>query len=501
MGLGIGLYVGRKHVVIATVEKTVKGYQLKNYAVESISQSDDDASLAENDKKISGVAVAIQGVLRKINLKRSFARLAISPFYVVTRYFIMPTLPAKEKDEAIRYEASRHTRLKLTESVFAYHEYPYVQNVSAVTANAVKRRQVQLTTMNARRAGVDPDAIEPDYVSFSRTAAYFGLDDFKKAQCFVWFDSDQSISLTLVSKGIVFLSHDFRLSGNAVSDQDKFHDELMGAARYLAESAGGFSIELFIVSGFGALEEWAETIQKFFNSAEVQILRHPLGDSAAPEDSGAIAIALGLALGDAGWESPIGNVSLLPPEERKLKPTVFYPILATAVGIVAAFFFVVHMLVLIPFQQTVIKKKTLAEEPLKMYGSGAGQSLSDLTAKRAALAPKVEVLEAFDQSRIPLTQLLQAAVKAMPESMWLRQLEISQLGKNSGGKGRFFSFLGYCYLGDTDREVKEINQWVQVMSNDPAFSNWFPHLALDEVKQERVLGRMATKFVVLAEKK
>jgi hypothetical protein len=263
VGLGIGIYLGRKHVVAASAEKTAGGYRLKDYAIEPVPPSSEGVEAPEGDKKLSGEGLAIQNALQKLKVRRTFARLAISPFYVVTRYFIMPTLPEKEKDEAIRYEASRHTRLKLTESVFAYHEYPYVQNVSAITANAVKRRQIQLATMNARRAGVDPDVIEPDYISFSRTAAYFGLTDFKKPQCFVWCDSDQSISLTLVSKGIVFLSHDFRLSGDAAADNDKFHDELMGAARYLSESAGGFAIELFIVSGFGALESWAE--KSFFN--------------------------------------------------------------------------------------------------------------------------------------------------------------------------------------------------------------------------------------------
>jgi Tfp pilus assembly protein PilN len=213
-----------------------------------------------------------------------------------------------------------------------------------------------------------------------------------------------------------------------------------------------------------------------------------------------LAIALGLALGDAGWKSPVGEVSLLPFEERKLKPKSFNVFLASTVGVVAILFFVVHLMVLGPVQQTVIRKIALAEEPLKAYGEIANQSFRDLEGRRAALAPKLAMLEAFDQSRIPLPDLLTSAVKAMPESMWLKQLEIFTAQKAAPGT-RSFSFVGYCYLNNPEQEVKEINRWAQMLGQDPVFSKWFPRVTLEEAKQERVMGRMATKFIVLSEKK
>ena len=96
--------------------------------------------------------------------------------------------------------------MKLAESIFGYTESQHVPNVASITANAAKRRVIQSAVMNLRRGFAEPEAIEPDYVPFSRAYTALGFTEFKKAHAMIWFDSDGSVNVSLASKGIVFLA-------------------------------------------------------------------------------------------------------------------------------------------------------------------------------------------------------------------------------------------------------------------------------------------------------
>jgi hypothetical protein len=439
----------------------------------------------------------------------------VSPFHITTRYFIMPALPEKEKDEAIRYEASRFTHMKLTESVFGCSESSHVPNVLCVTANAAKRSVIKRTVMNLRRGFAEPEAIEPDYVPFSRASAALGFIDAKKAHAMIWFDSDGSVNVTLASRGIVFLAQDFRLSGDVEKDREKIRDELHGSLRFLIENAGGANVEYILIAGFGNLDEWEQFLSQSFPAVRSQVLRLPVQSEAdQAQEGGALLLAFGLGLGELGVKSPLGELSLLPSDDKKLRSQYFGAILVFTTAAVFVLFFLVNFLVVSPIQRSVDQKKSRAEDPLLAYGPIAQSSMEDIEAQATQLASQVEQLEKFEKSRIPFKEVLTAAAQAMPPSMWLQRIHFESLPSRS--KSTSFSeamtnegtvprsspriiLEGYCFINDADQETKQVNEWAQNLAKDTRFARYFGNIAVDEIKQQKVSGRNTTRFTVTAE--
>ncbi len=498
MSRGIGVYVGRKHVVTALVVRTGTSVQLQKYSVELIPEtlSSEGENPSSKNIKMNSESLTIRKTLEKIGSKGCFAAVSMSPFHIVTRHFIMPDLPKKEKADAIRYEASHFTRLKITESVCAYRENAIINNAISITANAAKKRAIQTLVINLRRGTVEPATIEPDYVSFSRVCKYFGFTDTKSPHAMIWMDGDLSINMTLVSNGIVFFSQDFRLNGIEAQDRSKLHDELLGAFRYLSENAGGVNPENIFLAGFGDLDGWGAFIQQSFPSTAVSILRPPV----ETEDSfgaSAAVIALGLALGEVGWKAPLGEVSLLPAEHKKMRSMRFFSLLGFAAAAVFLLFILIYFCIQMPMIHSLEKKKVLVDKPLSSFGTAASQSVEDLEFKAAQLQTRFEKLDSFEKSIFSLKSIFVAIVKALPKSFWLQKVTLeNNLSKIKSARLRM---QGYCFLGEADKEAKQVNEWAQNLAKDPVFSVKFGHLAVDEIKQEKFMGRNMTHFTITAE--
>lgn|GEM_PF-1509337 len=517
MSNGVGIYIGRKYVVSAVAAKHGMRPFLQSFSIDAIIDSPVLQTSLEADsiKKISSeTASVLNGLKQMKQAGQVFARVGISSFHVVTRYFIMPILPGREKDEAIRYEASRYTRFKITESVIGYSESSRVQNVSAITASAAKKRILKSLTMSLRRASVDPSAIEPDYVPFSRVCSVLGLSDFKTPQALIWFDGDSSVNLTLSSKGVVFLSQDFKLSGDREQETGKVYDELLGCFRFLSENAGGVDVADMFVAGFGDLGFWVDFLAKTFNRIQVHLVELPVPVSQAHFSSSALVLAYGLALGELGVKSPLGEIDLLPPEEKKMRREVFLGALAVAAGVVALFFGLILVLVFLPFENALKHERIRAEAPLAIYGSISTQSLADLESQMSVSQGRLSQLNRLENARIPLKAALTVLANSLAPGIWFSRLSYSGSSADSSiqdssasdsstvsskKKGRSLKIEGYAYLGDANQESKQVNDWVQGLVNNTEFKKSFNYIAVDEVKQQKFAGRSTTKFAVTAE--
>ena len=504
---GIGIYIGKMHVVGAAVVRSGAGYRLESYAIEPI-QDAEKSSNTSSSKKSTPESNAIALVTQKINAKRSFARIAVSPFHITTRYFIMPSLPAKEKDEAIRYEASRFTHMKLTESVFGYSESRHVPNVLSITANAAKRRVIQSAVMNLRRGFAEPEAIEPDYVPFSRVYTALGFTEYKKAHAMMWFDSDGGVNVSLSSKGIVFLAQDFRLSGDINKDHEKVRDELSGSIRFLSENAGGAQVEYILLAGFGNLEDWQTYLSESFPTVCTQALRIAVNSESEQIHSGALVLAYGLGLGELGAKSPLGDVTLLPPEDKKLRTKYFVIAFSAAAAAVFIFFFLVFLLIISPVQHSLEQKKIRADAPLSTFGAIALSSMEEIEMQAARVEGKLARLEKFEKSKIQLKEALNAAVQVLPSTIWLEKIHFGvssrqglegDAGSSDVNKPKRLILEGYCFMGNADQEARAVNEWAQKLAKEPGFVGHLSNLAVDEIKQQKISGRSTTRFTVTAE--
>lgn len=522
MSSGIGIYLGRKYVVGIRVDRTGGKILMRGWGMEPLVESSEKESEEANRlqwnpfqaPKATSESLAIKKLLAKIGVTKAYAGVAISPYHLVTRQFIMPELPEREKEEAVRYEASRHTRFKLSDTVFGYTENGKADKAVSVTANAVKKRVIQSTIMHLRRGNVEPLWIEPDYSAFSRSTHLFGFAEVREMpHGLIWFEDDGGVNLTLVSKGIVFLSQDFRLSGEAKQDYDKMHDEIQASLRYLRETTAGAQPQVIYMAGFADLKMWESVLSRHLQDIEIRQIDLTETWGIPEAQAGAYVVPLGLALGAAGVESPIGKSNLLPKEERKMSPEKLTLWVAVAAFAVVFALFILYFGILSPIVRSIEAQKIRAEAPLAAFGAQGNFSLDELSIRQLSLQGRVQILKGFKDRRFPMYGMMAALTQNIPPEIWLERMNFSVINKDKNSSAakpsegvnknqpiRYaLKIEGNCYRGSAEQEGRIVNEWVQKLSKVPAMQAAFSNFSIEEIKQTKQMDKTVTRFSILAE--
>ena len=149
MEKGIGIYIGRREIIAASVSVSKGIPQVRQFAIEPVSVDDSQEvkSKKSAQKDLTPEARAIVRALQKINVKRAEVVAAFSPFQLVTRYFKMPMIPRKEWAGAIPYEARRYIPFHLEETILdqkVVEEKKDGQDQLSVAVSAAKKDTLRL---------------------------------------------------------------------------------------------------------------------------------------------------------------------------------------------------------------------------------------------------------------------------------------------------------------------------------------------------------------------
>ncbi len=505
MSKGVGVYIGRDNVIAVSVVNTVKGPQVKAYAIEPINPEGDEPVVgkeAHKLRKLSPESRAIRKALATIKEPGAFVTASVSPFHIVTRHFMMPAVPKKERDDSVRFEASRYIPFKLSESILDYHEQITHKNVYSITATAIKKEILQQSLSDLRGASAKVLMIEPVYSAVGRVFASLNMFQKVKTCGFVTLQSDGNVNLTFVSKGIVYLSRDFLLSGNEEENKSHFYDELKASLDYFYKLTGGEAVTQIFVAGQGELKFWVEHLEHAFNyTMRFDLATFPEGTPFSADIMNSIFVAYGLALRSAGYSSLMGEIALLPPDERRMKPEPFYSILGgCALGILVLFLLVR----LIAFQPYVGK---LTHEYQKILGPGSGvdsavaeMSIELLDSQKAELASQAKLLAAFEKEKSLPWELLIALGRSTPPVIRIDYISIEN---TTGKRGKLLrnrmTVRGGCVTGNAEQETAAIDAWIQQLQSEGIFKSRFSELKLEEVKREREMNQVMTQFKVVGE--
>ena len=507
MSKGVGVYIGRNEIIAVSVLLTAKGPQVKAYAVEPIAEESGEPVLgkeAHRLKKMSPEARAIRRALDKIREPGAFVTAAVSPFHIVTRHFIMPAVPKKEMNETIRFEASRYIPFKLSESVMDHSEQMTHKNVFSVTVTAMKQDILSQCLSDLRAASARVLMIEPAYAAVGRVFASLNMLQKSKTCCLVTLQSDGNVNLTFSMKGAVYLSRDFLLAGKPEEDKPRFFDEIKASLDYFYKLTGGEAVQQVFLSGFGDLKLWVEYLEHAFNyTVRFDLAVFP-DEKDIPQDvMHSIVIAYGLALRSLGYKSPVGEVKLLPPEDRQLKPASFVAILA---GGAAAIFLVFALIRLVVFQPLILQLNQ-QYEGIFSAGSGVDQSVvsqpvAALEEQWSALARKTSFLQRATDAKARMSTLLSAVGQGIPKSVWIDYISVEKSpGKETGAASQAarMNLRGVCFLGNAEKEAQTVNVWLKSLEGKKVFADAFSDVKLEEIKREKVMNRDVTRFRITAE--
>ena len=505
---GVGVYIGRNEVIAVSAVRTSAGPQVKAFASEPI-QAEEPQAPGEDKKnpvkKISPEGQAIRRVLEKIKEPGAYVTVAVSPSLVATRHFIMPAIPKKDEYGAIQHEATRYIPFKLSDSIMDYHAQTTQKNVSSVTVTAIRKEVLQTCLADLRSASAKVLMVEPVYCAVGRAFSALKMLATAKTQGFVVLQSDGNVHVTFASNGIVYLSRDFLLSWNSDEDKGRFTDELKASIDYFFKLTGGEALTQIFLAGAGDLKLWAEHLEHAFNyTIRFDSASFPNEKNVPPEALHSALVAFGLALRFLNYPSPLGDIKLLPKEDRRSEPSKLMLFLVAECVILLALFMLARIVIFQPVLVHLKEKNAAILGPaIRDNPQFMSQSTEELRGQKSALSPRLAHLSQFLKGRERLSVFLVTLGQGLPESISLDYISfdetLTEISPESIKVKKKFSAKGLCYLGSAEKETNVVSGWVKSLSLKKALSSCFSEIKLEEVSREKTQSQSMTRFSITGE--
>lgn len=511
MPKGVGVYIGDQEVIAVSAVRSATGPKIKSFAIEPVTAEISQEAIAGKEahrlRRLNPRARAVMWALQKIQEPGAYVTAAVDPVHVATRHFMMPSIPKAEQASAIRNEASRYLPFKLSESIMDYRVRESHKSVVSVTAAAIRREILDESLTDLRSASAKVLMIEPLYCAVSRAFLAVSMlgKEREKVYGLVVLQSDGNVNITFSSKGIVYLSRDFRLGGKIEEDKGRFVEEIRASLDYFYKLTGGETVGQIFFSGAGDLGLWSEHLERAFNyTIRFDTARLSSEKEIPPEIFSKIFAAFGLALQGLGLDSPLGSIQLLPKEERRTEFRKMLIFLGTEAAIVLALFLLVRFAIFQPYMNHLVRDSEAVVAPIAAEDPGAvSRSLEELTAEKKVLEPRVRQLKAFIASNEPVSGTLSAFGQGLPQNVLLDQITFEKTvrdgGKRSGKVDARLNVRGYCYLGSAEKETAVVGGWAKSLAVKKGLSDRFSEIKLEEIRRERVRNREMTRFQIIGE--
>lgn len=518
MKRSIGIYIGQREVIAATVSFEKNLPVLGPFAIERIARvvpPEESAKKGQARSALEPEAQAIERALQKIAALRAHTIATFNPFQLVTRHFEMPLVPRRERQDAIRYEASRHIPFKLSETVLDGHisERPGEGGVRilSVTVSALKTDVLRSYLNHLRSGSAKVDMVEPVYSAFSRALSVGGFVKQGESYGFIFIDADQSVNVTFAHGGITYLSRDFLLSEDRVANETRFYEELKASFDFMSgvPKVGKERIDQIYLAGSGDLVFWSEFLTNVFkNQARFAIGLFPTKQDIPENVLSSLLVPIGLALRGLKQKSPLGELTLLPPVERETSRERLKRLVAIEFLLIALLFILVRLSIFTPYLVRVEGKAEVARSSEAIVDSALViESVEGLKRIRDQIGNRVRQLGLLAKAKTPMSTRLKALGRSIPDSIWLDQMTyrhpFSDAGsdgpppaappKDSGAFGSL-KLEGFCYLQNSDREIQTINEWIQVLVGEKSFSEGIRTITLEDVRRERIQDREVSRF-------
>ncbi len=509
MSKGVGIYIGRNEVIAVSAVRAADGPQIAAFAIEAINPEGPQEPAVGKDankiRKISPEARAIFKALQTIKEPGAFVNVAVSPLQVVTRHFIMPIVPKKDEPGAVRNEASRYVPFKISDSALDYHAYLTHKNVLSVTVTAIRAEVLETYLQDLRSVSAKVLVVEPIYNAVGRAFSALNMTGKAKIHGFVVLQSDGNVNVTFTSKGVVYLSRDFLLSGKKEEDKKRFYDELKASMDYFYKLTGGEAIGQIFLAGSGDLKVWVEYLELAFNyTIRFDVANLPNAKDLSPETLHTVLAAFGLALRSLGYHSSLGEVQLLPKMERRSDRPQLIKFLGFECLLILFLFLLIRLVIFQPYLMRLEGQKNAILGPAdQAFPELASQPIKDLMAEKEKMGERDEQLKGFFSDKSSAANFMKSLGQGLPQSIMLDYVSFEDAnGKemSQGGKRKKrLNIRGVCYLGSAEKETETISNWVKVLGGKKMMEGFFSEIKLEEIKREKFQNRDLTRFRVLGE--
>ena len=477
---------------------------------------------------------ALLAALEQAKVRPRRASVSVPSQDVLLRFFSLPTLPKAEWENAIRFEARRHIPFRTEDLVWdSYVQEDRARKQLAAIFAGMKKDRFDEIRRCLQQVGITPSALEPQNVSLARVAAmgyprsrqdFLGLVELT--------DEGDGAHLSIVRDGMPYLARDVNLLPRSESPVtppapevavpmtepvrqqeldlrgDRLASELRLSLDFFTREYASAIIARIVIFGDPSLAgPWSERIAQQLH-CQVELGALPVSSPGLSVSVIPAASSVGLALHDANRGSAkldfltragrrgAGLSRMRGRAEDQLEAlsthgAEFAQALAMSVAKwLAAGLVMLGLIAYFSHQQVTTAEADLAalrQQPSAARASFRQQDEAGLKALQEQVGKKESGLRRVFESRLSMTEKLDALAKQLPEGFWLEGLTYSNVLKAGLEPEASLQLRGACFLPlQAGHEFEAIGQFSDQMKQNERFFRGFASAQLGEIATANV---------------
>lgn len=510
-----GIHIGKDFIEVVQVRRIFNGYQLiKEGKIEFSEHSDRQLSTFE-------IGNLLKRILQENQIEPINPITSLPDSQIILRYFTIPFLPPKERDNAIRFEAQKYIPFRINEVASAYFTLPPKEKKKElkVVFVATKKDTLEKHLEILREANIEPKAVEVPSLTLMRLLRTIGLLSGKNLNAIVNIEKNEAV-ITLCDQEMPYLVRDFSLK---VTKETEFLEELGSEKRkenlyenllreiqlsfeYHYKHFPTLNIEKIILVGKNGLEDWKKNLERDLRIPVViaepgKVFRRDILLSSRT------STAVGLALrGFLSWDKKVSFLEkkeevkelekpLLEEGEKKvLLRTILWEL---TIGLVIIF--TVHIALSSQIKNIRDHIERIRKMREKVNKELVFANIEELKKILQEWNKKKNIFTTVLEQRIYLTPYLSELPRLLPEGVWLQNMHVdSKTDDNTGNKLIKLTLEGAVFSTNQNKSESDlVNELVSNIKNSPIFASLFKKVELSLIEKASIEKFFITHFRII----
>ncbi|MBF0521849.1 MAG: pilus assembly protein PilM [Candidatus Omnitrophica bacterium] len=454
----------------------------------------------EEEKRL---VIDIQKALKEHHITNFTINLSLPTKDIIFRTFTIPWMPPNETQKVVEFEAVKYLPFSLNE--LSYTFYPIV-----ITQNGIKRLRIifvaikKSTLENYKRilteASLTVDIVEPTPTCLLRTLR-FRNKALPKEQYAIVEKEEEYGKITIIADGIPQFVRDFNLR-IASSDQEEISPEAI-TTRLLNE----IQISLDYFNRIGNPQEIDQII--FLTSSDKETLAKKLQESLEIDVvyinsetlliPGSKKIGYLNALGINLHKEIPSNASFDLSGKKQQAPDFYMKTAFKSIDI-KSLLPVVAICATILIASPLLSNALIEKEKNKLavlkekIGTYEGASSTSLEGKNKELKDKLSSIQGV-YIKSEISYLLTAIPQMLPKSVWLTNLSIDYIQRNSLPSPNI-SLTGLAYAKEANEQFRLVNKFLNTVKENKTFADHFERIILLNAQAEKAEKYSVTRFSI-----
>jgi len=474
----LAVYIGAKFLEIVLAKRSAKG---KISIIKAIYKNIPEEGLSGQ---------MIKDALLSEGIKETNIVTTIPEKSVMLRRFSMPIIPARERDNAVKFEAKRHIPFSINEVIsnFCILKEDHMNNKMDILFAAVKKTEINSVMNVFNEAGLKVEEIEPISLALIKSLGLSGFASLKKQEdksfpvIILHFAANDKAHIIVAENGTPYIKRDmFTIAEREGGIQEQILKQLRLSASYYKREFPEKNINKVIIYGLKKRPEWLEELGRSLNlPVEQAISPNALTgrDITVPQ----LEVPIGLAV--CVLERHSVKLNLLP---KGLIP-VKYNLGKIVLIEIAAGILILGLIYLSGLPSSArLNNRLLSAQKAKTECPELNlsvESMEQLKKTEELWQGKKNILFVFTKQKVSWREKLIRLSDLIPYSVWVRRITF---GDGIGIIGaRVLILKCTAYTKNSLNEVQIANDFFHTLKKDKIFMKGFRILSLGTISRAKI---------------